>query len=140
MFELNFIETTCTRNSVDFRHRNPAARKASAKYIYYVCEKLGPTKILSGTRDITERVLQVGATFAADGPPEIRQDKISSIFRSILNLNSRWYGKKIYHMLMAFETLDALMKQYLTPSVYTNMCEILDNIRVKVKEVLYSIE
>ncbi|CAF0871745.1 unnamed protein product [Adineta ricciae] len=95
-------------------HRNPAARKASAKYIYYVCEKLGPTKILSGTRDITERVLQVGATFAADGPPEIR-----------------WYGKKIYHMLMAFETLDALMKQYLTPSVYTNMCEILDNIRVK---------
>lgn len=53
-------------------HRNPAARKTSAKCIYLVCEKLGPTKILSGTRDITERVLQVGATFASDGPPEIR--------------------------------------------------------------------
>ncbi|CAF4351851.1 unnamed protein product, partial [Adineta steineri] len=53
-------------------HRNPAARKASAKYIYQVCEKLGPTKILTGTRDITERVLQVGAAFASDGPPEIR--------------------------------------------------------------------
>ncbi|UJR15557.1 hypothetical protein I4U23_002496 [Adineta vaga] len=95
-------------------HRNPAVRKASAKYIYHVCEKLGPTKILSGTRDITERVLQVGATFAADGPPEIR-----------------WYGKKIYHMLMAFDTLDAMMKQYLTATVYTHMCEILDSIRVK---------
>ncbi|CAF3644622.1 unnamed protein product [Adineta steineri] len=95
-------------------HRNPAARKASAKYIYQVCEKLGPTKILTGTRDITERVLQVGAAFASDGPPEIR-----------------WYGKKIYHMFMSFDTLDSLMKQYLTPSAYKNMCEILDNIRAK---------
>lgn len=53
-------------------HRNPAARKTTAKYIYLVCEKLGPAKILNGTRDITERVLQVAATFASDGPPEIR--------------------------------------------------------------------
>jgi hypothetical protein len=53
-------------------HRSPAVRKTSAKYIYIVCEKLGPNKILSGTRDITERVLQVAATFASDGPPEIR--------------------------------------------------------------------
>ena len=53
-------------------HRSPLVRKTSAKYIYIVCEKLGPNKILSGTRDITERVLQVAATFASDGPPEIR--------------------------------------------------------------------
>ncbi|CAF0889942.1 unnamed protein product [Rotaria sordida] len=95
-------------------HRNPAVRKTSAKYIYIVCEKLGPNKILSGARDITERVLQVAATFASDGPPEIR-----------------WYGKKIYHMLMSFDELDSLMKHYLNPTVYSNMCEILDNIRAK---------
>ncbi|CAF4713645.1 unnamed protein product, partial [Rotaria sp. Silwood1] len=95
-------------------HRNPAVRKTSAKYIYIVCEKLGPNKILSGTRDITERVLQVAATFASDGPPEIR-----------------WYGKKIYHMLMSFDELDSLMKHYLNPTVYSNMCEVLDNIRAK---------
>ncbi|CAF4151263.1 unnamed protein product [Rotaria sp. Silwood2] len=95
-------------------HRNPAVRKTSAKYIYIVCEKLGPNKILSGARDITERVLQVAATFASDGPPEIR-----------------WYGKKIYHMLMSFDELDPLMKHYLNPTVYSNMCEILDNIRAK---------
>jgi hypothetical protein len=57
---------------LSFSHRNPAVRKTSAKYIYIVCEKLGPNKILSGARDITERVLQVAATFASDGPPEIR--------------------------------------------------------------------
>ena len=53
-------------------HRNPAARKTTAKYIYHVCDKLGATKILNGNRDITERVLQVAANFATDGPPEIR--------------------------------------------------------------------
>ncbi|CAF3568864.1 unnamed protein product [Rotaria socialis] len=95
-------------------HRNPAVRKTSAKYIYIVCEKLGSNKILSGARDITERVLQVAATFASDGPPEIR-----------------WYGKKIYHMLMSFDELDSLMKHYLNPTVYSHMCEILDTIRAK---------
>ncbi|CAF1618650.1 unnamed protein product, partial [Adineta ricciae] len=95
-------------------HRSPAVRKTSAKYIYIVCEKLGASKILSGIRDITERVLQVAATFASDGPPEIR-----------------WYGKKIYHMLMSSDELDSLMKHYLSPSVYSNMCEILDSIRTK---------
>lgn len=59
---------------VFYSHRNPAARKTSAKYIYHVCEKLGAAKVLSGTRDITERVLQVAATFASDGPPEIRYE------------------------------------------------------------------
>lgn len=53
-------------------HRSPLVRKTAAKYIYIVCEKLGTSKILSGTRDITERVLQVAAAFAGDGPPEIR--------------------------------------------------------------------
>lgn len=95
-------------------HRSPLVRKTAAKYIYIVCEKLGPNKILSGTRDITERVLQVGATFATDGPAEIR-----------------WYGKKIYHMLIPFDELDQLMKHYLNPNAYSNMCEVLDNIRAK---------
>ncbi|CAF0741521.1 unnamed protein product [Adineta steineri] len=95
-------------------HRSPAVRKTSAKYIYIVCEKLGSNKILSGIRDITERVLQVAATFASDGPPEIR-----------------WYGKKIYYMLMSSDELDPLMKHYLNPTAYSNMCEVLDNIRTK---------
>jgi hypothetical protein len=45
----------------------------------------------------------------------------------------RWYGKKIYHMLMPFDELDSLMKHYLNPNAYSNMCEILDSIRAKVR-------
>jgi hypothetical protein len=33
---------------------------------------------------------------------------------------------------MPFDELDSLMKQYLNPTAYSNMCEILDNIRAKV--------
>jgi hypothetical protein len=47
----------------------------------------------------------------------------------------RWYGKKIYHMLMSFDELDPLMKHYLNPTAYSNMCEILDNIRAKVNRI-----
>ncbi len=42
---------------------------------------MGPNKILSGTRDITERVLQVAATFASDGPADIRYVNIYLIIR-----------------------------------------------------------
>lgn len=38
---------------------------------------------------------------------------------------------------MPFDELDSMMKHYLNPSVYTNMCEILDNIRAKVIRMLY---
>lgn len=38
---------------------------------------------------------------------------------------------------MPFDELDSMMKHYLNPSVYTNMCEILDNIRAKVSRMPY---
>jgi hypothetical protein len=40
---------------------------------------------------------------------------------------------------MSSDTLDSMMKHYLSPTVYTNMCEILDNIRTKVNYIFYEI-
>jgi hypothetical protein len=48
----------------------------------------------------------------------------------------RWYGKKIYYMLMSFDELDSMMKHYLNPTAYANMCEILDSIRAKVRNLI----
>ncbi len=39
-------------------------------------------------------------------------------------------------MLMPFDELDSLMKHYLNPNAYSNMCEIIDSIRAKVGEYL----
>jgi hypothetical protein len=37
---------------------------------------------------------------------------------------------------MPFDELDSLMKHYLNPNAYSNMCEIIDSIRAKVGEYL----
>jgi len=40
---------------------------------------------------------------------------------------------------MSYDELDSMMKHYLNPTVYTNMCEILDNIRAKVNKIFFEI-
>ena len=43
-------------------------------------------------------------------------------------------------MLMTYDELDSMMKHYLTPTAYTNMCEILDSIRAKVNPIVERID
>ena len=47
-------------------------RKTSAQYIFKCCELMGPGKILSGIKDVTEKVLVTASQFVTDGPPDIR--------------------------------------------------------------------
>jgi hypothetical protein len=55
-------------------HRNALIRKTAAQFIYKTCELMGPGKILSGIKDVTERVLVTASQFVTDGPPDIRFD------------------------------------------------------------------
>lgn len=75
---------------------------------------MGPGKILSGIKDVTERVLMTSAQFVVDGPVDIR-----------------WYGRKIFHMLMSHDEFDRLLVKYLNENTRKNIKEILDTIRVK---------
>ena len=76
---------------------------------------MGPGKILSGIKDVTEKVLVTSSQFVVDGPPDIR-----------------WYGRKIFHMLMSHDEFDRLLVRYLNETTRKNIKEILDTIRVKV--------
>jgi hypothetical protein len=95
-------------------HKNPLIRRTTAQYIYKCCELMGPGKVLSGIKDVTDRVLQVSSQFVCDGPPDIR-----------------WFGRKIFHILMSHEDFDRLLNRHLSESTRKNIKEILDNIRVK---------
>jgi hypothetical protein len=53
-------------------HRNPLIRRTTAQYTYKCCEIMGPGKILSGIKDVTERILITAAQFVVDGPVDIR--------------------------------------------------------------------
>jgi hypothetical protein len=75
---------------------------------------MGPGKILIGIKDVTERILVTASQFVVDGPVDIR-----------------WYGRKIFHMLMSHDEFDRMLNKYLNESSRKNIKEILDSIRVK---------
>lgn len=48
----------------------------------------------------------------------------------------RWYGRKIFHMLMSHDEFDRMLVKYLNEKSRKNIKEILDTIRVKVAKIL----
>ncbi len=57
------------------RHKNAQVRKVCARFLVRLAEKMGDTKLLSGSKDITEKILPVAAKFALDGQQETRWAK-----------------------------------------------------------------
>ena len=54
------------------RHRNVNIRKTAAQFLCILAERLGAARCLSGSKDITERILVAAAAFASDGGAETR--------------------------------------------------------------------
>lgn len=47
-------------------------RKTTSRFVVDLVEKMGPGRILSGVKDVTDRVLPTAATFVMDGSQETR--------------------------------------------------------------------
>lgn len=54
------------------RHKNPVVRKATVQQMVPLCEKLGPGRLLSGVKDLTDKLLPALASLCADSSPETR--------------------------------------------------------------------
>ncbi|GFY55547.1 TOG array regulator of axonemal microtubules protein 2, partial [Trichonephila inaurata madagascariensis] len=94
-------------------HRNGAVRKVAAQSLLAVAEKMGAARILT-SKDVTERLLPTTALFLMDGMPL-----------------TRWYGRRIYQLLMTHPSFDKLLLRYVQPSTLRNINSILDSIRKK---------
>ncbi|GFX76121.1 TOG array regulator of axonemal microtubules protein 1 [Trichonephila clavipes] len=94
-------------------HRNGAVRKVAAQSLLAVAEKMGTARILT-SKDVTERLLPTTALFLMDGMPL-----------------TRWYGRRIYQLLMTHPSFDKLLLRYVQPSTLRNINSILDSIRKK---------
>ena len=68
-FKTNFIYAC---NLFLSRHKNSVVRKVAAQHMVTLCEKLGPGRLLSGVKDITDRVLPTVASLSTDASPETR--------------------------------------------------------------------
>ena len=76
---------------------------------------MGPGRILSGVKDVTDRILPVAANFLMDGNPE-----------------TRYNGSKIFHMLMSHEDFDRVLNKHLPQSTLRNISDKLENLKRKV--------
>ncbi|KAF8766748.1 TOG array regulator of axonemal microtubules like protein [Argiope bruennichi] len=95
-------------------HRNGAVRKVAAQSLLAVVEKMGAARILTSSKDVTERLIPTTAQFLMDGMPL-----------------TRWYGRRIYQILMQHPSFDKLLLRYVQPSTLRNINSILDSIRKK---------
>uniref|UniRef100_A0A8C8RLP1 TOG array regulator of axonemal microtubules 2 n=1 Tax=Pelusios castaneus TaxID=367368 RepID=A0A8C8RLP1_9SAUR len=77
-------------------HRNHLVRKCAAEHLLTVMEQIGAEKLLSGTRDNTEQLVQTLVKLAQD-----------------CNQDTRFYGRKMLNVLMPHPKFDGYMKQSL---------------------------
>ena len=47
-------------------------RKTTSLFLVKIVTKMGPGRVLSGVKDVTERILPVAAQFSMDSSPETR--------------------------------------------------------------------
>ncbi|XP_045112802.1 TOG array regulator of axonemal microtubules protein 1-like isoform X4 [Portunus trituberculatus] len=92
-------------------HRNPAVRTNVARLVAYEVERLGASRVLSGQKDITDRVLLAAAKLAQEGSLETRQ-----------------YAKQIFHPLIQQGQFDAVLKKYVPANDIRNLQKLLDNL------------
>jgi len=72
--------------SIDCRHVNMAVRNATSRLIAGIAEKLGPGKVLSDIRGITDCILLHAARFTNDRAQETRSVSVRCTFLISFNL------------------------------------------------------
>ncbi|KAG8561400.1 hypothetical protein GDO81_015336 [Engystomops pustulosus] len=95
-------------------HLNTAVRKCTAQHMSDLVERMGPGRILSGIKDITDRALPAIAKFAQDGSQE-----------------TRFFGRKMLHYLMSHPEFEKMLEKYITAKDLPYMKDLMKNIQSK---------
>ncbi|XP_071163837.1 TOG array regulator of axonemal microtubules protein 1-like isoform X38 [Mytilus edulis] len=95
-------------------HKNPAVRQTTSNYVVGVVEKMGPGKVLSGVKDITDRILPTAAHFCLDSSPK-----------------TRFNGRRILATLMSHPDFNKMLEKHLPANTLRNIKEVVDNIKNK---------
>ena len=92
--------------------KNAVIRTTVSRLLACITEKIGPSKALTGSRDITERLLPAVAKLAQDG-----------------SLEARIYAKMTLKTLMDHEDFERILKKNLTANTLRNLEKGLDSVR-----------
>ncbi|XP_018426006.1 PREDICTED: protein FAM179B-like [Nanorana parkeri] len=95
-------------------HLNTAVRKCTAQHMCGLVERMGPGRVLSGIKDITDRAVPAIAKFAQDSSQE-----------------TRFYGRKMLHYLMSHPDLDKMLEKHVQSKDLPSIRDLIKQIQIK---------
>ncbi|XP_023579510.1 TOG array regulator of axonemal microtubules protein 1 [Octodon degus] len=95
-------------------HLHIAVRRCTAQHLANVVEFMEPDRILTGTKDMAERLLPAAAKFAQDSSQE-----------------TRYYGRKMLFLMMCHPNFEKLLEKYVPSKDLPYIKESLKNLRQK---------
>ncbi|KAM8920816.1 TOG array regulator of axonemal microtubules protein 1 [Pelodytes ibericus] len=95
-------------------HLNNAVKKCTAQHLCDLVVLMGPGRVLSGVKDITDRAVPAIGKFAQDGAQE-----------------TRYYGQKMLHFLMSHPDFDKVLKKHILPKDLPYITDLITNLRLK---------
>jgi hypothetical protein len=95
-------------------HKNPVVRAAASRVLSYTVDRLGVARVLSGARDVTDKVLPAIAKLAQDGSPDARN-----------------YSKYVLQKMVSEHPneLDKMLKKHLSQNALRNIEKLLENLK-----------
>ncbi|KAM7164612.1 TOG array regulator of axonemal microtubules protein 1 isoform 3-T3 [Macrochelys suwanniensis] len=95
-------------------HLHTAVRRCTAQHLSDVVERMGPGRILSGIKEVTDRILPAVAKFAQDGSQE-----------------TRYYGRKMLFSMMTHPDFDKMLEKYVPSKDLPYIKESVSSLRQK---------
>ncbi|XP_049994767.1 TOG array regulator of axonemal microtubules protein 1 isoform X3 [Alexandromys fortis] len=95
-------------------HLHIAVRRCTAQHLAEVVEFMEPERILSGTKDMAERLLPAAAKFAQDSSQE-----------------TRYYGRKMLFLMMGHPNFEKMLEKYIPSKDLPYIKESVKNLRQK---------
>ncbi|XP_023597750.1 TOG array regulator of axonemal microtubules protein 1 isoform X1 [Trichechus manatus latirostris] len=95
-------------------HLHIAVRRCTAQHLSDVLECMEPERVLSGTKDMADRILPAAAKFAQDSSQE-----------------TRYYGRKMLFLMMCHPNFDKMLEKYVPSKDLPYIKESVKNLRQK---------
>ncbi|XP_053451323.1 TOG array regulator of axonemal microtubules protein 1 isoform X6 [Nycticebus coucang] len=95
-------------------HLHIAVRRCTAQHLSDVVEFMEPERVLSGAKDMAERILPAAAKFAQDSSPE-----------------TRFYGRKMLFLMMCHPNFEKMLEKYVPSKDLPYIKESVKNLRQK---------
>ncbi|XP_062617825.1 TOG array regulator of axonemal microtubules protein 1-like isoform X2 [Saccostrea cucullata] len=95
-------------------HKNVQVRKTTSRFVVELVEKMGPGRILSGVKDVTDRVLPTAAHFVMDASQE-----------------TRYNGRRILYTLMVHQDFNKMLSKHLPANTLRNIQDIVEGLKTK---------